>query len=219
LLAFDYIAIHQFSYAKMTTERCLQLELRATAILNAPRHKPLQDILLAGFHATSPSCIKLWELACPGPGSFTEPGITEDTLKHIIFLLTIQVSATKQQTEAIHKAFDAPAGLTLIHGGSESITTTTMMLHALTAVATGHKVLISAPDTGKSAILQMFGASMPVLPNMKVPKTYLANSAFGYDISFLVFELARAQHESDDMPVVFPFHVGSLCMLIFLSTP
>lgn len=181
----------------MPLVRRLDQELKATAMVSAPRLKHIRHIILGGFLKAIPSNLKLWEVQ----GSNEDCVQSESTVQTIIRILTVQVPANKEQVEAVKKAFDAPAGFSLVHGGPNTGKTTVVMLQALTAVASGHKVLISVPEKGKAAILAKFGKGMPRLPNSQVPKIYLANPTQEDRISFSVFEFACALRETDEKPV------------------
>jgi hypothetical protein len=180
----------------MPLVRTLNRELKAAAMVGAPRLSDIQPVILGGFSEVTPPKVKLWEVQ---PINFdgSAPASKTTVAQNLLFLAH-QTKANKEQFEGVQKAFEANGGLSLVTGLPSTGKTFLLILQALTAFSSGHKVLLAAPGEGNLTIRNMFGERLPVMPNGKKPRIYLATSVVEERIGFAIFEFTCARHERDE---------------------
>ncbi|KAK4694995.1 hypothetical protein P7C71_g2673, partial [Lecanoromycetidae sp. Uapishka_2] len=176
--------------------RTLDRELKAAAMVGAPRLSAIQPLILGGFLENFPPRIKLWEI--PSVCSDGSAPATKATFAQALAFLAHQTRANKEQLDGVQKSFDANGGLSLISGLPNSGKTSLLILQALTAFSCGYKVLLAAPGNGNLVIRNMLGESLPIMPNGKKPKIYLATPAIEERIGFAIFEFTCARQERDE---------------------
>ena len=168
-----------------------------------PQVNHIGGINLYGFRDGTPPNIKLWELA---PIDATGNPLDAATLFKNLNFFAEHIKANAEQIEATKKSFDAPSGLSLIHGGPSTGKTTLSILQALTAASVGHKVLICAPGDNFSIVRDMFHKHKLWMAGSREPKIYVLNLSDlcppGLnDYDWMILKLAMAQTSSDDRPV------------------
>lgn len=173
-------------------------ELKALAAAFTTRLKYFQPVIIHGFLDGVPSKLKPWDLESNVRDELDPEGRASLFRQHLTFLAEA-LQANQQQIDATEKAFDSPAGLSLVDGLARTGKTFTSILQALTAVSMGHKVILCASSAGAFDIQDLFRKHLSNLPHERKPKAYLAASPWWEGYQRKTVDLAEASHDPDSL--------------------
>ena len=176
-------------------------QLRAIAEAGAARLKDFQPVILGGFTKGVPPNVKLSDIKPTMPDELN-PAQREAKFQRNRDFLAGKLEANQEQIEATKRSYNAPAGLSLVHGGPKTGKTITALLQALTAVSMGHKVILCAPTASCDDLKDLVKRNLTEMPDGGTPKVYVADNPSIQEFQFRVYELLESSNDLDSsMPV------------------